>query len=285
MIKHVFAITGALLLFAVILISAASAISVTSVTAETLAPGTEGVIRVEIENIFQDTVEDVTFSLNLENLPFIPIGSSSEGFDELEENDDGRFSFRIRAANDIAPGDYQIPYTIDYSIDGERRERTGSIGVSVKAQPELSFSIETENPVIGTEGKVTLKIVNRGFADARFVSVKALPQGLTLLSESDVYIGTVDSDDFETAVFNVIFNSQKADFSAIVQYTDFENNKITKTVDIPITVYSQEKAIELGIIEESNLGLYIGIVVAIIIIWLVWRWVAKRRRMKKSLQR
>jgi len=112
----------------------------------------------------------------------------------------------IRAANDISPGDYQIPYLLRFNLNDEQEERMGTIGIKVTADTILSFSLDAENAIEGNEGKLTLKIVNKGFADARFVTVELLPVSYTLLSEREIYIGTVDSDDFETATFDVIFN-------------------------------------------------------------------------------
>ena len=105
---------------------------------------------------------------------------------------------------------------------------------------------------MGRQSKINLKIVNKGLADARFVSVNLNPSGFTLLSEKEVYIGTVDSDDFETATFEVIFTSEKPKLTATVEYTDFDNSKKLDEVNLPTKVYTQEKAIELGIIQRNN---------------------------------
>ena len=136
--------------------------------------------------------------------------------------------------------------------------------------------------VVGSEGKVILKIVNKGFADAKFVSVRIFPEGYTLLSDNNVYIGTVDSDDFESASFDVIFNKENARLKAVVEYKDFNNNKILENVDLPIKVYTREKAIQLGIIKKSNVGLYLIISIAIILIWLVYRKIKRAKRLKQS---
>ena len=277
--------TVALLALAILSFQLASAMTVNSVSVDDIAPGTEGVIRIEIENTLSETAEDVNLNLNFLGLPFIPIGSSSGGVNEIKEDDEENFAFRIRASNDIAPGDYQIPYILTFRINNGLQTRTGSIGVSIKAQPELSYSSDIENPVVGRQGKISLKIVNKGMADARFVSVDINPSGFTLLSEKEVYIGTVDSDDFETAVFDVVFISEKPKLTATVSYTDFENNKKTDEINLPLKIYTRKKAIELGIIQRNNWPFYIGIVAVLIIIWFIWRAVRKRQRMKRSLER
>ncbi len=261
-----------------------SALIINSVTTDTLTPGQEGIIRIEIENPFDDKVEDVSLNLQFTNLPFIPIGSSEQSIEEIEDNEEEVFVYRIKSSSNIAPGDYEIPYTLKYVIDSVEKSRIGAIGVKVQANPDLSFSISTENPVQNKQGSITLKIVNKGFSDARFVSIKALPEGFTLLSEDEIYIGTVDSDDFETATFDVIFQNQNSDFVAVVEYKDFENKKIIENVNLPIKVYSEEKAIELGITPKNNTLIYVAIAIAIVFVIILWRVLKKRRRLKRSLR-
>ena len=79
-------------------------------------------------------------------------------------------------------------------------EKKGSFGVEVSAKTELSYSVESEMNVIGEQGRIALKIINSGLGDIRFVNVKlGTASGYDLLSPSQVYVGTVNSDDFETA--------------------------------------------------------------------------------------
>ena len=274
-----------LALMALFMLDIASAVTINFVSVTKVGPGDEGLITVELENTFSDVIEDVTFTLKFDDLPFIPVGSSSGFVEEIDENDEETFVFRFRANSDIAAGSYQIPYEINYVRDDKEATRFGSIGVLVSSQPELSFSASMDKPVIDEQGTLTLRIVNRGFADAKFVNVKLYPLGFGLLSEEEVYVGTVDSDDFETATFDVVFTSTSPVFSAIVEYRDFDNNLVTSSVSLPLKIYSRDEAIALGLISRSNTLLYIGIAVAIILIWFIWRYISKRRRMKRSMQR
>lgn len=273
------------LIFALVIVKVASAMVITDVSVPTFTPGSEGTVRITVDNTLNSDAQDVTLTLDLEGIPFIATGGSSDGTDEIQEDDDGGFVYTLKASQDIKPGNYQIPYILEYtdSSNGSKKEVQGSIGVTVNGNIDLSFSVETETPVVGSQGKVTLKIVNRGFADAKFVNVQVYPSGFTLLSSDQSYIGTIDSDDFETAAFDVIFNKEKATFSALVQYKDFENNLKTQNIDLPLTVYTPEKAQELGIIQKSNLPIYIGVVVVLVVLWFVWRAIQKRRRMKRSM--
>ena len=281
MIKHL-VILGIILIANLGLVSA---VIVKSVFVDGLIPGGEGTIRMEIENNFEDDVTDVSLRLNLINTPFTPVGNSEFGVDELRNGEEEDFVFKIKAANDITPGDYQIPYIMEFKEDEEIRKREGTIGVMVQGTTELSFSISTNTPVIGKRGKIDLKIINKGFNDADFVSIKIFPAGFTLLSEDEIYVGTVDSDDFETATFDVIFNNERAKFVGVIEYRNFDNERIIENVEFPLIVYSEEKAIELGIVESNNLPIYLSSIVTLILVWILWRVWRRARRLKKSLEK
>ena len=274
------------LAIAVLLLNLASAVTVDFVETTPLAPGEEGTLRIGIENNLNDLAEDISISLNFRDIPFIPVGTSEYSLNELEEDDDESFLFRIKASFDATPGDYKIPYTLTYRTERSEEPitREGTIGVRVVADPELSYSIETATPVIGRQGQITLKMVNKGFSSARFVSVQVFPEGFTLLSDDEAYIGEVDSDDFETTTFDAKFNKESARFYATIEYRNFDNELVRETINLPITVYTEEKAIELGIIQKNNTSSYIIGAVVLIILFFVWRSFKKRRRMKRSRQ-
>ena len=135
----------------IFLISIVSAVSIKSLSVDNLSPGGESKIRIEVENTLQNDVDEVSFSLNLANLPFTAIGSSEDSIDKLDEDDEEDFLFTIKAANDIKPGDYQIPYIITFLDSNQQKQRSGTIGVTVNANPELTLTIQTEKPIINNQ--------------------------------------------------------------------------------------------------------------------------------------
>lgn len=266
----------------IVLVQSSSAVILNSVESPTLAPGGEGRISIELENTLEERATDVSLVLQFTNTPFIPIGTSEQSIDEIDEDDEEIFTYSIKASANAAPGDYQIPYTLSYTFDNDEITRSGSIGISIAADPDLTFSVSAETPVINRQGIINLRIVNKGFYDARFVSVRILPEGFTVLSDKEIYIGSVDSDDFETATFDVLFTKTNPRFQAIVEYVDFNNQRKIENVNLPLTVYTEERALELGIIQQSSTGFYIIMVIVIIVLFIVWRAIRRRRRMKKS---
>jgi len=272
--------------FALLLLSLSfsSAMVLHSVDVSKVSPGKEGTINIEIKNTLDDDAEDVSLSLQLANTPFITVGASEESVKEILSDDEESFAFRIRASPTAKPGDYSIPYTLSYDIDGDRQTpKTGTIGVTIAGQPDLTYTVSADTPVVGQKSKITLRIVNNGLADAKFVSVKLLPEGYTLLSDSDVYVGTISSDDFETVSLDAIFSNEKPKLAALVYYKDFDNQDVSTSISMPINVYTYDQAVKLGIVQKSYAIYYIVIVAVLVVLWFVWRMIRKRRRMKASL--
>lgn len=250
----------------------------------TVFPGEEGRVSINIENSENFDIEDVVISLDLADLPFTSVGSSSRDIDNLDENDDDSVTFNLLPSTDIVPGDYSIPYEIDYvnaNNSSQNITKTGSFGIRVSAETDLDFSAETRDiAVIGKEGQISIDIINRGLGDIKSVSVEILPNGFELLSGSKVFVGTISPDDSDSATFDVIYKATNPTFSARVTYKDFDNVDHTETVSLPLRVYTEDQAVNLGLIEKSKNGFYLGVLVIFLLIWFIWRRVRKNRQKK-----
>ncbi len=265
-------------------LSFASAVLISDVTQGNLYSGESANVVIDIKNTLDDDIEDVSLSVVLEGLPFITLGGSEDSEAKIGDGKTESFSFRLKASQNVEPGDYNLPYLLTYNVqNGSHVQKIGSVGIVVGAKTELEFSASADGPaIVGQKGKVTLEIRNLGFGDIKFMSMKISPQGYTLLESGDDYLGTIGSDDLESASFDVIFNDEDAKLIATITYKDFENNEISEDIELDLTVYSRSKALELGLIKKSYVGVYIGVIVALIVLWFVYRSVKKRRRRKKK---
>ncbi|HLD00992.1 MAG TPA: hypothetical protein VJC39_04560 [Candidatus Nanoarchaeia archaeon] len=249
-----------------------------------LEPGQEGQILLEVYNDFDEDMENAALSLNFAGLPLSPVGSSAQSEDQIRDGRTNKFSFKVRASSSAKPGDYEIPYVLSYQLENDKaiNKVSGTIGLRITGDPELSYTVTAEKAVVNAPTQVKFKIVNKGYAEAKFVAVTIVPEGLTLLSDREVYLGTVESDDFETANFEVIYGaSGEQFFRAVVTYRNFENQEETKNVILPVTVYSPEEALALGIIKSSSLGKYFLGALMLVVGFIVWKAVRKHQRRKR----
>jgi hypothetical protein len=262
----------------ILVLSFTSAMTVKSVKADNFQPGEQQEITLDIKNTINEDAEDVSLTLDLANLPFSLV-DSDDNPDEISDDDSEDFDFTLKASGSAKAGDYQIPYTLSYN---NNQTKKGTFTLTVEAEPELVYSVSTDTPVVGSKAKLTLNIINKGLGDAKFVSLTLIPEGYTLLSDENVYIGTIDSDDTQKENFEVIFTKQNPTLTAKVEYKDFDNNLITKTINLPVTVYSQEQALKLGIIKANNTGVYILVLAVGIIGWIIIRKIRKKKRLNKA---
>lgn len=269
-----------ILVFLVFTLSLASAMTIKSIDTDNFQPGNEQEVTIEIKNTLDETAEDVSLSLDLSDLHFVAI-SSEDNVDEIDEDDSENFNFVIKASNDGKAGDYEVPYTLTYKINNTSHTKQGTFSLTIEGNPELVYSATVETPVVGQQGKIILKIINKGFGDAKFVSLIINPNGYTLLSDSENYIGTISSDDFETINLDVIFKNQNPTLNAQIEYKDFNNKKVTKDITIPLTVYTREKAIELGIIKQSYTLYYVIGAIVLFVVWMIRRRIKKKKRLER----
>ena len=260
----------------------------------TLFPGESKRITIEIDNNENFDIEDISVQLVLSSLlpdgtpvslPFTVIGSSERDIDDIREDRDETVSFTIHASTGITPGDYNIPYLVTYFEENEDEELTkqGIFAIRVSAETELDFVVDVrDNAILGREGRVSLEIINEGLGEIKSVAVQILPQDFELLSKNKIFVGTIDADDTDIASFDVIFKNTNPIFRAIVTYKDFDNKEHSENVNIPFKVYTEKEAIELGIIKKSRVGLYLWVIAALLIIWVIYRRAKKSRRNKKN---
>ena len=270
------------ILFLVLTLSFASAV-VVDADYITIYSGESGKISVEIENNENFDIEKISLALELSNLPFTSVGSSEKDVDDIDEDDDDRVSFTLRASTDIVPGDYNIPYVLTYTNaenNSEDFEKTGSFGLRVSAKTDLDFALEIrENAIVGEEGRISLEVINRGLGEIKSLSVQIFPSGFELLSKDKVFVGTVSADDTDLASFDVIYKSQNPSLSVRITYKDFDNKEQTETLNLPFNVYTKERAIELGLIKKSNVKTY---TITFLVLFVVWFFYRRRKKNKRK---
>lgn len=264
-------------------LSLVTAMSVKSIESENFAPGNTQTISINVKNNLEINAEEVYLELIMPENNELSLVSSEEETKDIDEDDTESFDFTIKASSNAKAGDYKINYKINYqdSLGETQPQKEGTFILTIEANPELAYTIDTDKPIIGSQGKIKLSIINKGLGDAKFVSVKIIPVGYTILSANEEYIGTVSSDDFEIINLDVIFEKENPVLSASIEYRDFENKKIVKNINLPVTVYSREEALNLGLISKNNSAGYVIFGLACIVGFFIVRKIKKKRKQNK----
>jgi len=272
-----------------------SALTITSVTSNPneVQPGEKFSLDLKIENNLNQDIEDVVVSLDLSKITyFAPYQSSNEvRIDSINEDDNEKANFDLIASSDVISGTYTIPVTVSYTYtdsDGVQNESLGVISVIVNAKPKIDVSSEGSVLIKGTKGKISIKVINSGLGDSKFLSI-SLNQvaGLRITDSNNVYIGNIDSNDFDTADFNVFVNADapsSINLPVELTYTDSRNNQITENKIISIKIYTIKEATDLGLISKNNTFLIIISVIGVLILFLIYRRIRKKNRNKRNGQ-
>jgi hypothetical protein len=293
--------TKLLLIFALVLVisslSLTSALIINSVEQDPLYPGQETSIKIDVENnLDYDLNDDVTINLIFNSIDpitgqidltkpsiFSSVGSSQDTVDGIDEDDSETFSFRVKASNSIQPGDYSLPYQLSYtSKNNSVVTETGTITITINSKTLLDYSIKQDTKILNQKDRLTLRIINKGFGDVKFLTVEVQPQNFVLLSEEKIYIGSISSDDSDSANFEILLNKANPTFTALVTYKDFENNDISETINFDLTAYTNEEALKLGLIKKSYTTLIVAVIAILIVLGLIIRTIRKRRNKAKN---
>jgi len=279
------------LIFVVQSISLASAVTISGVTStpDEVEPGEKVTLNIEVENTLEDDIEKVIVSLDLKDVPFSPYQSSSEkSIDEIDEGDEEKISFKLIADPESASGIYKIPVTISYIIKGETEREDpieGLVSLIIKASPELQIGIEDSVLLKGQNNELSVRITNSGLGDARLLSIRINPvSGINVLGQNSVYIGDIDSDDFDTADFSVFIKESapnNINLPVEIGYRNSQNELVTENKIVILRSYSLQEAIQLGLIQTSKAGIYIGVIVAVIVLFIIYRIIRGRIRARR----
>lgn len=271
------------LVLSLVSVSALTISSVTSSPAE-VAPGQKVGLNLNVDNNFDSVISDITIKLNLENLPISPYGEGVEKtIDKINEDKGKEVEFEVFVSSDAKSQTYKIPVLITYKNDNQMITKNDFISLSVKAKPEIGVS-SSDLLIKGQEKTVIVKIVNSGLENVKFLKIKILsPAGVRLLSSQEEYIGDLNSDDSDSAEFRMFVNKEAGSVIKLpveVNYKDSTTKEHTENFDIGLKAYSEKEGIELGLIKKSNSGVYFGVIVLFVLLFIFYR-VMKRKRRKE----
>ncbi|MDD4878192.1 MAG: hypothetical protein PHO02_04095 [Candidatus Nanoarchaeia archaeon] len=247
---------------------------------ERIAPGAMADVAVAIENTQESVMKNVRVAMDLSAaaMPFAPVGMSTEQkIKQINAGSSASLTFKLVALPDAAAGVYKIPLTIEYYDDaGDLHTISDIVGVVVGAEPRISVALDsTELTKSAKTGNLVLKIINHGTEDVKFAKIKInAGTGFSLLSASEVYIGNVDSDDYETADFRVAASSDSFTIPAEIVFMDSSNKEYTELQDVEITLYTPK---ELGV-NGGNTWMYIALLVLIIGAYIGYRKYKSRKQ-------
>ena len=260
------------------LVNAQVAVSSFTLYPQTVIPGEETSIDITLENVGDLDIENVLVTIDLSNVPFVPVDSSNEKIiDEIDGKDEERVTFRVKALSTAEPSIYKIPVVISYG----GASKTSLISIEINAKAHLDMLLEKSEVVkVNDNGKVTLKFVNDGLAQVKNLKITLKESPLyQITSPNTLYIGEVDVGDFETEEFTIIPLSEDPILTVEMEYRDAANNLFKESKLIKIPVYTEEEAKQLGLVKNNNTLMIIVIAVLMLVAGIL---LYRRRKKRKN---
>jgi hypothetical protein len=261
-------------------------LSIASVDAPNMIkPGEISKVDINLENLALTFIKEIKVRLNLGGVPFAPIGSTDRKIvKQMEADSNATVSFNLMAEPGAESNLYKVPIEIEF-LDrlGVVYTKNETVGLIVGDEPDLAVNIDSSEVYSSKgSGEIIIKIVNKGVTDVKFLNVELKESdNYRILSPKEVYVGNIDSDDYETADFDVTLGKVKgkdAVLILLIEYKDANNNDYSKNIDLPLKLYSASEAKSMGLKKGNNA---VGIIIVLIIVgvgfFIYIRWRKKKK--------
>ena len=261
-----------------------------STTPDSTAPGEKLILRMDLKNYATSLIKNIKIAMNLDNvgtdvMPFSPIGSTNEKvFSILQPQQTLPVEFNLLVDPDAASKIYKVPVTITYSDNlNKNYSKRVTITLMIGDEPDTSVYIDTTNIYsAGANGDVTVKIVNKGVTDIKFLNINlAKQEGYKVLSPTNVYIGNIDSDDYETVDFKIAVDAdakEKVILPLLMEFKDANNRNYKKTINLDLPLYTSSEAKALGLVQGGGGMIFVVLIIVVVVLFIGYRiW---RRRSK-----
>ncbi|MDD5182171.1 MAG: COG1361 S-layer family protein [Candidatus Nanoarchaeia archaeon] len=238
---------------------------------QNFVPGKNTKVMVTVKNMDDAFLRDINIKLGVDNasLPFAPADSTSEKrIYQISAGDTQTLEFNILTKPDAEGGLYKVPITIEYTDSaGTGYTKSDIVAFTVGDVPKLSIILdESTIKTSGSNGKVSIMLVNSGLVNLKFLNLKLLESNdYTILSAKEEYIGNLDSDDTDNVDFDIYAKSgiKSLNLSFEVSYLDINNNEYNETFKMPVPLYSASQLSMFGF-QTGMSPVFIVIILAVI---------------------
>jgi len=260
-------------------------VSTLSTIPERIAPGQPSKLFLEITNLADTTLKHLNVDFDFTETKISPInGVNEQTITTLVSGDKANFSFEIIADGDAPSFPVKVPLTVNF-FDHLGQEFTKNYTASILVYEKPAFLITVEETTVNkakSVGEVVIGISNIGTSELKFVRVQILPsEKYEILSAQELYLGNLESDDFQTAEFDIFPNTKKElQLHAIIKYKDTYNNEFGKEEVLLIPLYSGGDLKKYNLVEKkSKLGMIFFIIILFGIAWFFYRrWEKKIKK-------
>ncbi len=253
-----------------------------------IPPGEIAELRLKIKNFADSLIKNINIKIDLsaDATPFVPIGSTTEKkIYQINSKEEAELIFSIMAKPDASAGAYKIPLNMSYSDEsGTSYIKRDLMGLIIGSKPDLYVGIDKSEVYSAKKaGKVTIKLVNKGLSDIKLLNIQLKEsEDYKIISPAEVYVGNIDSDDYETAEFTIYVTGKGKTIALplMINYMDANNKRYSPIKNIELFLYSSSEAKAYGLSKESSIG---SVIILLIVAGGLAVYFWKRKKNGKSL--
>ena len=253
---------------------------------QVIRPGKEATVDLTFKNAAEILLKKVRVIMDLGGAPVAPLGSTNEKvIEKIDANEEETVRFNLIGEPDAQAGIYKVGVAyVYYDALGNAYSRNSTIGMIFGSEPDLLVDIDSATIYqSGVSGTATVKIVNRGANEIKFLTVKlGESDSYNIISPSEVYVGNIDSDDYETTDFNIFVKNTKQEMITLpvhLEFKDGNDKKYVEDINLELELYGASKAKEYGLVQgNGKVGFVVVIIVVVVGLFVYRRWRKSRKK-------
>ncbi len=264
-------------------------ISLTDYDPSPAKPGKYVTLYLKAENSGGDELKNAIFKLELE-YPFSlkPGESAIREFSSIGAQESLLLEYDLYVDKNALEDTYTSYLKLCLDSNCTTFARTPfSITVQPGGTPNIEVGLEDSDVFSsGLKGAVTINVVNRGLLNTKFLAMELQPSNkYEIISPARIYIGELESDDFETAEFDIFIKenvatneSETISLPVLVEYSDANDKEYSETFDVPLKVYSKSDLTRMQLVPDKSAAVrqVFMIIAALVFAFLFYRWYKKK---------
>jgi hypothetical protein len=257
-------------------------IKVVSTSNEKLLPGQEKEITFTLQNVGTGPAYDVTLEMTEDRTvtatgavverDITPLGAATGYITNIFPGEQKQVSLRVSVANTATIKNYTIPMEVSFrNASGTRTASTSIVGLKVFGAADLDITLKEKTGMIaaGQSADITLEIFNKGLGKTEFTVIEVKAEDASI-EKPKQFIGSLGPNDVDTIKTKITFNKSGDQMvEATITYQDADATTKTKTIQIPL---------KADMVTGEGPNLLLIAIVLIVIGFLVWNFVLKRRK-------
>ncbi|MFW6046645.1 MAG: PLDc N-terminal domain-containing protein [Candidatus Woesearchaeota archaeon] len=193
-------------------------------------PSQEGTLNFYLNNDGTVKARDVEVFFNLPDGFSVVDSTDVRSFLSFDPNRQKEISFDYLVNPSTPPGNHEGTISLAYKNEDrtETFEKEFSFNFFVEVINNVERHIRRAELTKNEESDVSINIINKGTENIKFTTVELLESSDYDIVSGTVFLGEVETNDYETADFTIIPHEENINLEYRVEWNDFFNEKHTE---------------------------------------------------------